>query len=243
MERQECIRVEEVSMRFRIAEDRPNGLKDYLLKGLRGKNRYREFAALDQVSFSVRRGEILGIIGKNGSGKSTLLKLISGVITPTAGKIITDFDRVRMLSLGTGFDAELTGRENVYLNGAIIGCSKRFLDEHYEEIVSFSELSGFMEEKVKNYSSGMVSRLAFSIATVDITSEILLVDEVLSVGDIFFKEKCLKRIRRMMRGGTTILLVSHEMDTIKAHCTRAIWLENGRLKLDGSPEEVCGRYH
>ena len=236
------ISVEKVSMVFRIAEGNPSGLKDYLLKTICGQNRYHMLKALDQVSFQVGSGEVVGIIGVNGSGKSTLLKLIAGVLTPTSGRIETDFGRVRLLSLGSGFDAELTGRENVYLNGAIIGYSKHFLDEYYEDIVHFAELSGFMEEKVKNYSSGMISRLAFSISTADIFSEILLLDEVLSVGDMFFQEKCLRRIREMMCGGTTVLLVSHDPETIKEHCTRAILLEKGKIILDGSPEEVCRVY-
>ena len=167
---------------------------------------------------------------------------MSGAIKPTEGKVEVNRRKVQLLTLGTGFDGELTARENVYLNGSIIGYSKKFLDEHYEDIVKFAELQDFMEEKVKNFSSGMVSRLGFAIATAGAAAEILILDEVLSVGDEFFRKKSLKRIKEMIHGGSTVLLVSHGMGTILEHCTRCVWIEKGRLRMTGDPKEVCRAY-
>ena len=176
--------VKNVTMRFRRARDEATSLKELMVRKLRGKHRYEMFTALDRISFSVKKGEVAGIIGTNGSGKSTLLKIISGALIPTSGEVQVDRKKVQLLTLGTGFDPELTGRENVYLNGAIIGYTKKYIDEKFDEIVRFAELEGFMEEKVRNYSSGMVSRLGFAIATARDTPEILILDEVLSVGDM-----------------------------------------------------------
>ena len=183
------IDVKNVTMQFRRAKDEAVSIKETLVRTLRGKREYEFFKALDDVSFSVEKGQIVGIMGTNGSGKSTLLKIISGALIPTSGTVLVDRSKVQLLTLGTGFDPELTGRENVYLNGAMIGYPKRYIDEKYGEIVQFAELEGFMEEKVRNYSSGMVSRLGFAIATARDTSEILILDEVLSVGDMFFRKK------------------------------------------------------
>ena len=241
-EDREVLRVSDVTMVFRVATGNTSGLKDYFIQRLHRQVRFRPLKALDRIGFSVTRGEVVGIIGTNGSGKSTLLKLLAGSIRPTEGTIRVDRDNLQLLTLGSGFDGELTGRENVYLNGAIIGYSRRFLDEHYQEIVDFAELSEFMEEKVKNYSSGMRARLAFAVATAGASPEILLLDEVLSVGDVFFQQKCLDQITEMMAGGTTVLLVSHNMDTIRRYCSRAIWIEKGVLRMDGAPEEVCVAY-
>ncbi len=238
---EEILRVEDVTMTYRIATA-SSGIKDYLILMARRRIHYRQLQALDHVSFSVKRGESVGIIGTNGSGKSTLLKLVSGALQPTSGRIVTDQDQVRLLTLGSGFDTELTGRENVYLNGSIIGLSRRFLDEHYGEIVAFAELEDFMEEKVRNYSSGMQSRLAFAIATAGPAPGMLLVDEVLSVGDVFFRRKCIDRIRELIGDGTTVLLVSHEMKMIQNYCHRALWIEKGVLRMDGIPKEVCEAY-
>ena len=200
---------------------------------------FKSFA--NKINFQFHQG-ITGIVGPNGSGKSTLLKIVSGALKPTEGKVEVNRRKVQLLTLGTGFDGELTARENVYLNGSIIGYSRKFLEEHYEDIVKFAELQDFMEEKVKNFSSGMVSRLGFAIATVGEAAEILILDEVLSVGDEFFRKKSLKRIREMIHGGSTVLMVSHGMGTILEHCTRCVWIEKGRLQMTGDPKEVCRAY-
>ena len=236
------IRVEHVTMIFKVATVQASGLKELLIMRMKGQTAYRSFHALDNVSFSVRKGEVVGIIGTNGSGKSTILKIISGALAPTSGKVIVDKRKIQILTLGTGFDRELTAKENVYLNGSIIGYSKEFLDKHYQEIVDFAELQDFMEEKVKNFSSGMVSRLGFAIATAGNAAEILILDEVLSVGDEFFKKKSLKRIREMIHGGSTVLMVSHGMGTILDNCTKVVWIEKGKLRMIGEPKVVCKAY-
>lgn len=236
------IKVEDVTMVFRLASDNVSGLKDYLIQLLRRSITYRNLYALYHISFNIYEGEIMGIIGTNGSGKSTLLKVISGALLPTSGRVEVDRKKVQLLTLGTGFDMELTGRENVYLNGSIIGYSKEFLDKHYDSIVEFAELKDFMDQKVKNYSSGMVSRLGFAIATAGDAAEILILDEVLAVGDEFFRKKSLERIGEMIRGGSTVLIVSHSMDTISKYCSRCMWLDQGRIKMIGKPKEVCDAY-
>lgn len=236
------ILVQNVTMQFRRAADESTSVKELIIRALRRGRKYETFRALDNVSFRVQKGEIVGVIGTNGSGKSTLLKIISGALIPTAGKVWVDRSKVQLLTLGTGFDPELTGRENVYLNGAMIGYTKRYIDAHYSRIVSFAELEGFMEEKVRNYSSGMVSRLGFAIATVQNAPEILILDEVLSVGDLFFRKKSEKRIREMIHGGSTVLIVSHSTAVIRSNCSRAIWIEKGKLRADGPAGEVCDAY-
>ena len=236
------IRLENVSMRFRISDVNAGSLKEYLLVTLKRKNRWHELEALRHISLEIRKGEVFGIIGTNGSGKSTLLKLIAGVLKPSEGRVEADRKKVQLLTLGTGFDPELTARENVYLNGAIIGYSREFIDANFDRITAFAELDGFMEEKIKNFSSGMVSRLGFSIATVGKASEILILDEVLSVGDIFFRKKSEERIREMIQGGSTVLMVSHSADAIVRNCTRAVWIEKGILKEIGEPAKVCEAY-
>lgn len=241
-EQKPVIQVKNLTMKYKISTSNVSGLKEYLIKTIKKEINYRELLALNNVSFDIYPGEVVGIIGTNGSGKSTLLKLIAGAINPTEGEIIVDRKRLQMLTLGTGFDMELTGRENVYLNGSIVGYSKEFLDKHYNDIVEFAELQDFMEEKVKNYSSGMVSRLAFAIATAGDAADILLLDEVLSVGDEFFRKKSLARIKEMIHGGSTVLLVSHGMGTIKDNCNRVIWIEKGILRMDGSTFNVCSEY-
>lgn len=240
--RKAVIRVEDVTMEFHLSSSNPSGLKDYVIQMLKRQVTYRKLFALYHVSFNIYKGEVVGIIGTNGSGKSTLLKIVSGALKPTEGKVEVNRKKVQLLTLGTGFDMELTARENVYLNGSIIGYSKKFLDEHYQDIVEFAELSDFMEEKVKNFSSGMVSRLGFAIATAGDAAEILILDEVLSVGDEFFKQKSLRRIKEMIHGGSTVLMVSHGMATILEHCTKCVWIEKGSLRMVGEPEVVCGAY-
>lgn len=236
------ILVKNVTMQFRRAKDEASSIKEWMIRALRKEHQYETFTALDNISFSIEKGEIVGILGTNGSGKSTLLKIISGALIPTSGRVWVDRKKVQLLTLGTGFDLELTGRENVYLNGAIIGYPKEFLDQRFDEIVRFAELEGFMEEKVRNYSSGMVSRLGFAIATIADAPEILILDEVLSVGDLFFRKKSEQRIREMIHSGSTVLMVSHSSSVIENNCTRAIWIEKGHLMAIGAPKEICRAY-
>ena len=236
------IQVQDLTMRFRIATNNVSGIKEYMIQTLRKQMSYKELYALNRINFNVYKGEIVGIIGTNGSGKSTLLKIVSGALNPTSGQVSVDQSKVQLLTLGTGFDMELSAKENVYLNGAIIGYSRSFIDEHYQEIVDFAELEGFMEEKVKNFSSGMVSRLGFSIATVAGAAEILILDEVLSVGDEFFRKKSLARIKELIHGGSTVLMVSHGMQTIIDNCTKVVWIEQGNMRMIGEPKIVCQAY-
>lgn len=236
------IEVRHVTMEFKREKDEATSIKELFVRTLKGQRKREKFKALDDVSFVVKKGDVVGIIGTNGSGKSTILKIISGVLQPTKGTVIVDKSKIQLLTLGTGFDYELTGRENVYLNGAIIGYSKEYIDEKYDDIVKFAELEGFMEQKVRNYSSGMVSRLGFAIATIRDTPEILILDEVLSVGDMFFRKKSNARIKEMMRGGSTVLIVSHSTSVIKENCNKAVWIEKGVLKAVGDPTEVCRAY-
>ena len=199
------------------------------------------FMALNGVDLTVYQGEALGIIGRNGAGKSTLLKIISGIMKPTEGSVECRGNIVPMLELGSGFDMDLSGRENVYLNGAILGYTKPFLDAKFQEILDFSELGDFVNIPIRNYSSGMLARLAFSIAAV-VKPEILIVDEILAVGDVQFQEKSKRRMMELMGGGTTVLLVSHDIEQVKELCQRVVWLEHGRVREIGEAKEVCGAY-
>ena len=234
--------VKNVSMEFPLPLEGSSSLKEYLIKLFTGKNSSRILKALENIWLEVYEGEILGIIGTNGSGKSTLLKIIAGAITPTRGRVVTEEEKIQLLTLGTGFDRELTAREYVFLNGALLGYSRSFLKERYPDIVKFAELEGFMEQKVKNFSSGMISRLGFAVAAASEKPGILILDEVLSVGDVFFKEKSTARIQELMKKGRAVLIVSHSTDTILRNCTRAVWIEKGVQKLTGSPQEVCQAY-
>lgn len=236
------IKVCDVTMEFHLSSVNPSGLKEYMIQLIKREVKYRRLFALYHVSFNVYKGEIVGIIGTNGSGKSTLLKIVSGALKPTSGHVEVDRRKIQLLTLGTGFDMELTARENVFLNGSIIGYSREFLESHYDEIVEFAELQDFMDQKVKNFSSGMVSRLGFSIATAGDAAEILILDEVLSVGDEFFRKKSLKRVKEMIHGGSTVLMVSHGMDTIIDNCTKCVWIEKGELRMIGEPRDVCSMY-
>ncbi|MGP8314974.1 ABC transporter ATP-binding protein [Enterocloster aldenensis] len=235
------IDVKHVTMEFSMANDKIISLKETLVALLKGKLKYEKFIVLDDVSFHVSQGEVIGIIGKNGAGKSTLLKIIAGVLRPTKGVVVVQGNIVPMLELGSGFDMELTGRENIYLNGAILGYNKVFLDSKYDEIVEFSELGDFIHMPIRNYSSGMMARLAFSIATV-VKPEILIVDEILSVGDAGFQTKSLERMMDLMSGGTTVLFVSHSITQIEEMCNRVVWLENHKVKMVGDAKEVCREY-
>lgn len=237
------IRVCDVTMEFHLSSVNPSGLKEYMIQLIKREVKYKRLFALYHVSFNVYKGEIVGIIGTNGSGKSTLLKIVSGALKPTSGHVEVDRRKIQLLTLGTGFDMELTARENVFLNGSIIGYSREFLESHYDEIVAFAELEDFMDQKVKNFSSGMVSRLGFSIATAGDAAEILILDEVLSVGDEFFRKKSLKRVKEMIHGGSTVLMVSHGMGTIIDNCTKCVWIEKGELRMIGEPKDVCAEYH
>jgi len=235
------IEVRDVTMRFRMNSDRILSLKEFVTTALRGKLQYNEFTALDHVNFTVKKGDTLGLIGRNGAGKSTMLKVISGILKPTRGNVMVKGNVVPMLELGSGFDMDLTGRENIFLNGAILGYSEEFLKSKYDEIVAFSELGQFIETPIRNYSSGMLARLAFSIASV-VKPNILIVDEILSVGDAQFQEKSRKRMLELMGGGTTVLFVSHSLDQIREMCNKVVWLERGKIKMTGSAEEVCDAY-
>lgn len=235
------IEVRDVSMRFRMANDRISSIKEYAIARLRGKLKYNEFEALKHVSFDVKRGEVMGLIGHNGAGKSTLLKVISGILKPTEGSVIVHGNVAPMLELGSGFDFDMTGRENIFLNGAILGYSEEFLKSKYEEIVAFSEIGPFIDMPLRNYSSGMVARLAFSVATV-VVPEVLIVDEVLAVGDAEFQEKSRRRMMELMSGGTTVLFVSHDIEQIREMCSRVVWLENGMVRKAGASDEICHLY-
>lgn len=235
------IEVSDVTMRFRMNADKIMSLKEFVTAALRGKLEYQDFTALDHVSFEVKKGETFGLIGRNGAGKSTILKVISGILKPTSGSVTCYGNVVPMLELGSGFDFDLTGRENIFLNGAILGYSEKFLREKYNEIVEFSELGEFIDAPIRNYSSGMLARLAFSVATV-VKPEILIVDEILSVGDAAFQEKSRKRMLELMEGGTTVLFVSHSIQQVREMCSRVLWLEQGKVKMLETVEDVCNAY-
>lgn len=235
------IEANNVTMKFRIYNDRVNSLKEYFIMKAKRKLHYKIFTALSDITFSIEKGEVFGIIGNNGAGKSTLLKLFSGILVPTSGNVRVCGNVAPLLELGSGFDYDLTARENVFLNGAVLGYSKQNMLEKYKTIVEFSELEEFMDTPIRNFSSGMTMRLAFSIATV-VTPDILIVDEILSVGDAHFQQKSLKRMKELMSGGATVLLVSHSIQQIQDMCTRVAWLEHGRLKMIGPTKEVCEEY-
>ena len=241
MSKKTMIEVSDVTMQFRLNNDKILSLKEFVTTALRGKLQYNKFTALEHISFELKRGQTLGLIGRNGAGKSTLLKIISGILKPTEGRVSCYGNVVPMLELGSGFDFDLTGRENVFLNGAILGYSEEFLKGKYDEIVEFSELGQFIEVPIRNYSSGMLARLACSIATV-VNPDILIVDEILSVGDVAFQEKSKKRMLHLMGGGTTVLFVSHSIEQIREMCDRAVWLDQGLIKMMGKVEDVCQAY-
>ena len=238
---QKIIEVNNVSIKFKMTKEQIFSLKEYFIKFIKRQLEFEEFNALTDISFSVNKGDILGIIGYNGAGKSTMLKVISGIMKPTNGSIKVDGVISPLIELGSGFDMELTARENIFLNGYILGYSKKFIKEHFNEIVEFSELSEFLDVPVKNFSSGMVARLGFAIATI-VKPEILIVDEILSVGDFKFQEKSEKKIKEMLLSGTTVILVSHDIAQIEEICTKVLWLEQGRVKGYGNTKEICEEY-
>lgn len=239
--RENIIEVKNVSMKFNLMEEKVDTIKDYILKIIKGQMLYNEFSALTDVSFQVKKGDILGIIGFNGAGKSTMLKILAGVLKPTAGEVVVRGSVAPLIEVGAGFDPELTARENIFLNGAILGHRREFLKEHFQEIIDFAELNQFVDVPVKNFSSGMYARLGFSIATI-VKPDILIVDEVLSVGDYRFQEKCEDRIRKMILGGTTVLLVSHDLNLVKNICNQVVFLQQGKLKDFGETDVICKRY-
>lgn len=235
------IEVKNVSIDYKMMKDKVKSAKEYIVQLLQGKIQYEEFRALNNVSFDVKRGEVMGIIGKNGAGKSTLLKVISGILKPTEGSVALQGNVVPMLELGSGFDFDLSGRENVFLNGAVLGYNEKFLKDKFDEILEFSELKDFIDIPIRNYSSGMVMRLAFSVAS-QINPEILIVDEILAVGDSAFQEKSKAKMLELMSGGTTVLFTSHSIGQIKEMCDRVIWLDHGNVIDIGDPNEVCDKY-
>lgn len=235
------IKAENVSMCFNMTHERIYNLKEYLIKFVKKQLMFNEFWALTDVSFDIKKGEVFGIVGFNGAGKSTMLKVLAGVLKPTKGSISIGGSIAPLIELGAGFDVELTARENIYLNGAILGFSRKEMESKFDEIVEFSELAEFIDVQVKNYSSGMYARLGFAIATA-VDPDILIVDEILSVGDMFFQKKCEDKIRTMMEKGVTIVLVSHSIAQVQEMCTRALWLERGKLRMLGDAAEVCNAY-
>lgn len=241
MDKNIAVKIENVSMMFNMASEKIYSIKEYFIKLMSGKLYFQEFWALRDISFEIKKGEIFGIIGLNGAGKSTLLKIIAGVLKPTMGRVYVNGTMAPLIELGAGFDFELTARENIFLNGAILGYSRKFMKEKFDEIVEFAELRDFLDVPLKNFSSGMQARLGFAIATI-VDPDILIVDEILAVGDFHFQEKCERRINSMLEKGTTIVMVSHSIDQIERMCQRVLWLEKGRMKMIGNAKEVCEAY-
>ena len=236
------IYVDDVTMTFNIAKEQFNSLKEYFIAMTRHELKFKPFHALKNITFSVEKGESVGLVGTNGSGKSTMLKIIAGVLSPSEGRVEVNGNIAPLIELGAGFDRELTARENIYLNGALLGYRKEFIDENFDRIVEFAELQNFMDMPLKNYSSGMVARIAFSIATIT-EPDLLIVDEALSVGDKFFREKCERRINELVNSkNVTVLFVSHSVDQVKRVCDRCIWIEKGDLRMDGPAKEVADAY-
>ena len=240
-EQNSIISVKDVSMVFNLATEKVDSLKEYIIKVLKKQLMTQEFRALEHVDLEIMPGESVALIGVNGSGKSTLLKIIAGVMSPTEGTVNVRGTIAPMIELGAGFDPELTARENVYLNGAVLGYDRAFMDRHFNSIIDFAELWDFVDVPIKNYSSGMVARLGFAIAT-EVKADILIVDEVLAVGDFRFQEKCKLRMEEMLSGGTTLLFVSHSTEQVRMLCKKAVWLNKGRVQMIGDVDEVCACY-
>lgn len=237
----DIISVEELTVRFNRSNLKIDNLKEYFVKLVKRQLMFQEFLALKNINIKVKKGDSLGIIGSNGSGKSTLLKVISGIIKPYKGSVSVKGRIAPLIELGAGFDHNLTARENIFMNGIVLGHSRKYMQHHFDEIVEFAEIADFLDSPIKNYSSGMTARLGFSIATA-VNPEILIVDEVLSVGDYKFRQKCEKRMEEMLSGGTTLIFVSHSSESVKKLCTRAVWLNKGELIMDGAADEVCDAY-
>ncbi len=235
------IEINGVSMRFNMAKEKHESLKEYFVAMAKGKLQFEEFYALQDVSFNVEKGDFYGLVGLNGSGKSTLLKIIAGVFKPTVGNVTVRGTIAPLIELGAGFDMDLTARENIYLNGTVLGFTPKYIDEKFNEIVDFSELWDFLDVPLKNYSSGMVSRIAFAIATIT-KPDVLIADEILSVGDFLFQQKCEQRMRELMADGTTVILVSHSIEQIERLCNKVTWLEKGHVQMTGDTQTVCEAY-
>lgn len=240
-EKRIMVDVDHVTIRFNLASQKIDNLKEYFIKFLKKELMFQEFLAVKDVSFQVREGEAWGLIGTNGSGKSTLLKAISGIMKPYKGSITVNGSVAPLIELGAGFDPECTARENIFLNGCVLGHSQKFMEEHFDEIVDFAEIHKFLDSPIKNYSSGMKARLGFSVATM-VKPDILIVDEVLAVGDYKFRQKCEKRMKELLNGGTTLLYVSHNIEEVKRLCDHAIWIDHGETKMIGTVKEVCDAY-
>jgi len=236
-----AIVVDRATVRFNMASERIDNLKEYFVKLVKRELMFKEFFALKEVSLQVKKGEAWGIIGTNGSGKSTLLKLICGILKPHQGTVTVNGSIAPLIELGAGFDGDLTASENIFLNGAVLGYDRKFMQEHFDEIVDFAELHNFLDMPIKNYSSGMAARLGFAIATV-VRPDILICDEVLAVGDYAFQQKCERRMNEMREQGTTLLFVSHSIDSVKQVCDHALWLDHGIVKNFGSVNVVCDEY-
>lgn len=238
-----AVEVKDVTMIFNMASESLGSLKEYFISLARHKLFFEEFRALKNISFDVHRGEVVGLVGTNGSGKSTMLKIIAGVLEPSEGEVKVHGNIAPLIELGAGFDPELSARENIYLNGALLGYTKEFIDANFDGIIEFAELKDFVDMPLKNFSSGMVARIAFAIATIT-EPDILIVDETLSVGDVFFQQKCERRIQHFIESGdVTVLFVSHSMEQVDRICQRAVWIEKGDLRMDGPVDEVCKAYH
>lgn len=236
-----AVQVKDVHMHFNMSKEKLESLKEYFIKLVKRQLHFEDFVALNGVSVDIPKGDVLGIVGLNGSGKSTLLKVISGILKPTSGTVTVNGTIAPLIELGAGFDMELTARENIFLNGSVLGYSRKQMKEHFDEIVEFSEMQEFLDAPMKNYSSGMIARIAFAIATMT-KPDILIVDEILAVGDFHFQEKCEKRIAEMMSGGTTVIVVSHTIEQIERLCKHVMWLERGNVKMIGDTETVCTAY-
>ena len=236
-----AVELRDIEMHFNMSKERLESLKEYFLKFMKRELRFEDFVALDKISFDIKKGDVFGIVGLNGCGKSTTLKIISGILRPTRGTVETQGVIAPLIELGAGFDMELTARENIYLNGSVLGYSKKFMDEKFDDIVEFSEMRDFLDVPMKNYSSGMVARIGFAIATVT-TPDILIVDEILAVGDFLFQQKCEERINKMMQDDTTVIIVSHSIEQIERLCKHCVWLEKGKVKMIGDAQEVCNAY-
>lgn len=238
---QTVVSVDNVSMRFNLSSEKHESLKEYFVAAVKGKLHFDEFYALRNVSLDIQQGDFYGLVGLNGSGKSTLLKVIAGVYKPSEGKVTRRGVIAPLIELGAGFDMDLTGRENIYLNGAVLGFTPQFIREKFDEIVEFSELRDFLDVPLKNYSSGMVSRIAFAIATIT-NPDILISDEILSVGDFLFQQKCENRMRQLRENGTTVIFVSHSIEQVERLCNKVAWLQKGQLRMVGDAAEVCEEY-
>lgn len=236
-----AIDIDNVTVRFNMASEKVDNLKEYFIKLIKRELMFQEFLAIKDFSLKIKPGEAWGFVGTNGAGKSTMLKLISGILEPYKGTVKVQGTIAPLIELGAGFDMNLTARENIYLNGTLLGHSRKFMEEHFDEIVDFAELWDFLDMPIKNYSSGMQARIGFAIATM-VRPDILIVDEVLAVGDFKFQEKCQARMREMLDGGTTLILVSHNIDDIKRLCDHAAWIDHGNLIMTGEVNEVCDKY-